>query len=56
VDFTLFVPEGHDAIDGFTVPNMQTTDDLALILTAHFEGGKEIWPRGLSDETQYPER
>ena len=44
LDFTLYVPEGYDALNGSRMPNVETTADPALVFTAHFSGGKEVWP------------
>jgi hypothetical protein len=43
-DFTLYVPAGFGSLSGTQVPNVEVTSDPSLILTAHFEGGKEVWP------------
>ena len=44
LDFILYVPGGFDTINGSKLPNTETTSDPALILTAHFSGGEEVWP------------
>jgi hypothetical protein len=45
LDFTFYVPERFDLINGSKIPNTAVTDDPALMLTAHFEEGNERWPR-----------
>jgi len=47
LDFIFYVPKGYDAIAGFKMPNVKVTADPALILTANFAGGDEIWPDDL---------
>lgn len=44
LDFTFYVPAGYDNLSGNKIPNVVVTSDPAKILTASFEGGKEIWP------------
>ena len=43
LDFTLFVPPGYENIAGSRIPNVEVTLDPALIFTARFAGGKEVW-------------
>jgi len=43
LDFVLYVPGGFGPPEGAAVPNLKETDDPSKILTAHFNGGKEIW-------------
>jgi len=45
LDFNFYVPDGYGAINGSKLPNIEVTTDPGLILTAHFSGGSEIWPR-----------
>jgi len=45
LDFTLYVPGGYDNLGGIQLPHVEVTSDPALIFTAQFDGGKEIWPR-----------
>jgi len=44
LDFVFYVPAGFDTLFGKPIPNVQVTDDPSKILTAHFAGGREIWP------------
>ncbi len=44
LDFTFYIPAGYDNLSGTQIPNVEVTSDPSLILTARFEGGKEIWP------------
>jgi hypothetical protein len=46
LDFTFYVPEGYDTLNGSKMPNVRVTDDPNLILTAHFSASSEIWPCG----------
>ncbi|MFO7963869.1 MAG: DUF362 domain-containing protein [Desulfobacterales bacterium] len=43
LDFTLYVPEGYDMMSGIRLPNVTSTTDSAIIFTASFNGGREIW-------------
>ena len=43
LDFTFYVPEGYDTFAGVKLPNVEATSDPTKILTASFNGGKEIW-------------
>ena len=43
LDFVLYVPEGYGTLAGASVPNVEETSDPARILTASFDGGKEVW-------------
>ncbi len=43
LDFTFYVPEGYDTIAGAKIPNIEVSADPGKILTASFNGGKEIW-------------
>jgi hypothetical protein len=44
LDFKMFVPVGYENVAGSRVPNVEATTDPALIWTASFAGGKEVWP------------
>ncbi len=43
LDFVLYVPEGYGALMGKAVPNVEETGEPAKVLTARFNGGKEVW-------------
>ncbi len=43
IDFVLHVPVGYNDAAGSPLPNVVETDDPAKILTAHFDGGKQVW-------------
>ena len=44
LDFIFYVPNGYDTLNGSKLPNVEIPPDPALMLTAHFSGGSEIWP------------
>ena len=44
LQFTKYMPAGYDNLSGKVAPNVKITDDPAMILTAEFAGGKEVWP------------
>jgi len=41
--FTLFLPAGYGTANGRDVPNVRETEDPALLFTAAFDDGKEVW-------------
>lgn len=41
--FTLYVPQGYGTLGNVKLPNVEETDDPNKVLTAHFNGGQEIW-------------
>ena len=41
--FTMFVTRGHGKVGGKTIPNVEETQDVNLILTASFNKGSETW-------------
>lgn len=43
LDFTLYVPNGYNKVDGSPVPNVVATADPSKILTASFADGQELW-------------
>jgi hypothetical protein len=43
MDFTFYVPPGFDHLGGSPLPNVVATDDPAKVLTAQFNGGREVW-------------
>ncbi|HXX33276.1 MAG TPA: DUF362 domain-containing protein [Thermodesulfobacteriota bacterium] len=43
LNFTLYIPAGYDDVAGLKVPNVEVTVDPARILTAAFDGGREVW-------------
>jgi len=43
LDFILYVPVGLGSIGGVKIPNVEETDNLEKIFTAHFNRGQEIW-------------
>ena len=43
LDFTVYFPKGFDRLNGQAVPNVIATDDPAKLMTASFNGGREIW-------------
>jgi len=43
LDFILYVPIGLGSIGGVKIPNVEETDNLEKIFTAHFNRGQEIW-------------
>jgi hypothetical protein len=43
LDFTLYVPADFDKRAGAPMPNVESTNDPAKILTATFAGGTETW-------------
>ena len=44
LDFVLYVPSGYGSLDGVKIPNVEETDDPAMVFTATFAGGVEHWP------------
>jgi Domain of unknown function (DUF362) len=45
LDFTFYVPPGFESVVGNAVPNVEATVDPALVFTASFNGGTEVWNR-----------
>jgi len=43
LDFVLYVPKELGPPGGGSLPNLEVTEDPAKILTASFNGGKEVW-------------
>lgn len=43
LNFTLYVPPGYGTLGKANIPNVEETGDPNKILTAHFNGGREIW-------------
>lgn len=43
LNFTLYVPAGYGRLQSVKIPNVEETSDPQKILTAHFNGGQEIW-------------
>jgi hypothetical protein len=43
LDFIFYVPIGFDTVGGSKLPNVEATTDPGKILTASFNGGKEVW-------------
>jgi hypothetical protein len=43
LDFIFYVPEGFDTLGGTKLPHVEATADSGKILTASFNGGKEVW-------------
>jgi hypothetical protein len=43
LDFIFYVPDGYDTLAGTKLPNVEVMSDPSKILTASFNGGKEIW-------------
>jgi len=43
LDFTFYVPEGFDGINGTKLPNIEVTSDPEKMLTVHFNKGEEVW-------------
>ena len=44
LDFIFYVPDGMERLNGNKLPHVQPTNDPALTWTAHFDGGRVIWP------------
>jgi hypothetical protein len=44
LDFVFYVPEGYEKMGDVRVANVEVTADPAKVLTASFNGGKEVWP------------
>ncbi len=44
LDFVFHVPPGFGNLAGVALPNVQESTDSALVFTASFAGGKEVWP------------
>jgi hypothetical protein len=45
LDFTLYVPNGFESVNGVPTPNIEATTDPAKVYTASFGGGREVWDR-----------
>ncbi len=43
LNFTFYVPAGYGSLGTVEVPNVEETADPNKILTAHFNGGQEVW-------------
>jgi len=43
LDFVLYVPRGYGFPEGVAIPNVEETEDPEKILTAHFDGSREVW-------------
>jgi hypothetical protein len=43
LNFTLYVPTGYGSLGTVKMPNVEETADPHKILTAHFNGGQEVW-------------
>jgi hypothetical protein len=43
LNFTLFVPVGYENLEKVKIPNVEETEDVKKIFTAHFNNGQEIW-------------
>jgi len=43
LNFTLYVPAGYGSLGTVKMPNVEETADPHKILTAHFNGGQEVW-------------
>jgi hypothetical protein len=43
LDFTLYVPGGYGRLEKVKIPNVEETEDPSRMLTAHFNGDREVW-------------
>jgi hypothetical protein len=43
LDFKLYVPLGYGSLEKKKIPNVEETEDPNKILTAHFNGDREVW-------------